>query len=56
MMTAPEYVSRGMPEKQNIKIYTVIWSPIGNRVVIMCAPETCRVPRLVRKDYAPRSE
>ena len=45
-MTAPEYVPRGMPEKENIKIYTVIWSPTGNKVVIMCAPETCRVPRL----------
>lgn len=39
-MTAAEYVPRGMPEKENSKIDTVIWSPIGNKVVIMCAPET----------------
>jgi hypothetical protein len=51
-----EYVTRGMSEKQNSKIYAVIWPPIGNKVMKMCAPEKCRVPRLLRKDYAPRSE
>jgi hypothetical protein len=56
VMTAAEYVPWGMPEKQNSKIYTVIWSPIGNKIVKMCTSKTCSVPRLVKKDYVPRSE
>jgi hypothetical protein len=29
-------------KKQNSKIQSVIWSPIANKVVIMCAVATCR--------------
>jgi hypothetical protein len=55
-MTEAGYVTRGMPEKQKGKTHTVIWSQIGNKVVIMCAPVTRHVPRLLGKDYAPCSE